>query len=189
VTDYLELLRAGVDISPSMGVPGWMSNAELLYLASVARRSRLIVEIGCWQGRSTVTLAANTSGTVYAVDPWKPYDELSAEYAAHPDEPDWVFKAFLWNTARYPNVHPIPMPSLAAAADFVRTSTKFDFIFIDAAHDEASVTADIEAWRPLLSTNGVLAGHDYDPEGFPGVSAAVNRLVPRFSVIDSIWTT
>lgn len=50
---------------------------------------------------------------------------------------------------------------------------KADLIFIDADHSYEATTADIEAWRPHLKSNGILAGHDYDVNGFEGVKKAV----------------
>lgn len=49
-----------------------------------------------------------------------------------------------------------------------------DFIYIDAGHDYESVIKDLEAWWPLVSEIGVLAGHDYD-ESHPGVVQAVDE--------------
>jgi predicted O-methyltransferase YrrM len=40
------------------------------------------------------------------------------------------------------------------------SSEKFDFIFIDAEHDYASVKRDFEIYSPLLNEGGILAFHD-----------------------------
>ena len=37
----------------------------------------------------------------------------------------------------------------------------FNFIYIDAGHDYASVSADLQAWWPKLKPGGLFAGHDY----------------------------
>lgn len=55
-----------------------------------------------------------------------------------------------------------------------------DLVYIDAAHDYANVTADIDAWWPKVKAGGILSGHDYETkpdDGFWGpieVEAAVN---------------
>jgi hypothetical protein len=51
----------------------------------------------------------------------------------------------------------------------------FDFIFLDAAHDHASVQEDLRAWWPKLKVGGLFAGHDYSPV-WPGVWRAVSEL-------------
>lgn len=48
-----------------------------------------------------------------------------------------------------------------------------DLVFIDAAHDEASVRQDIELWRPKLRHGGWLVGHDASMDG---VAAAIADL-------------
>ena len=37
----------------------------------------------------------------------------------------------------------------------------FDYIFIDAGHDYASVYRDLVEWWPKLKKGGIFAGHDY----------------------------
>lgn len=37
----------------------------------------------------------------------------------------------------------------------------FDFIYIDANHEHASVLQDLHLWWPLLKDGGIFAGHDY----------------------------
>lgn len=56
-----------------------------------------------------------------------------------------------------------------------------DFVFVDAGHDYASVTADIAAWLPAVKRGGWIGGHDYCPR-FPGVVQAVVELVDRLKV-------
>lgn len=50
-----------------------------------------------------------------------------------------------------------------------------DFLFIDANHDYESVLLDIKNWFPKVKKGGIIAGHDYNPNAFPGVIQAVNE--------------
>lgn len=78
----------------------------------------------------------------------------------------------------------------SSTAEFAKTAAgPYDVIYIDADHAYDSVKADIEAFAPLLSPGGFLAGHDYH-DGFPGVVRAVDefrgdRPLTRFA--DSSW--
>jgi hypothetical protein len=49
----------------------------------------------------------------------------------------------------------------------------FDIILIDADHSYESTKQDIELWRERLSPEGILVGHDYGTDQFPGVTKAV----------------
>lgn len=57
-----------------------------------------------------------------------------------------------------------------------------DFVYIDASHDYESVKADLEAWWPVVTAQGILAGHDYDST-HPGVMRAVNEFAQEHDVI------
>jgi len=65
-----------------------------------------------------------------------------------------------------------------------------DFVYLDADHSEAEVTADIMAWLPKVRPGGVLAGHDFN---LPGVKAAVSAAALKFQTTDerspSWWFT
>lgn len=56
--------------------------------------------------------------------------------------------------------------------------TLADFVYIDADHSEASVTADLAAWAPLVRPGGILAGHDYC-DAHKGVIQAVNKFASK----------
>lgn len=52
-----------------------------------------------------------------------------------------------------------------------------DFVFVDAAHDLASVTADIDAWHGKVKPGGLMSGHDYVAQSVNGVKRAVDSWV------------
>lgn len=72
----------------------------------------------------------------------------------------------------------VRLTSVKAAEYHGDQNCDFDFVYIDAAHDEASVTQDIEAWMPLIRPGGIIAGHDYC-EQHPGVIQAVNKFAKK----------
>lgn len=148
-------------------------------------RGATFVEIGAWMGRSTAYMgclikdvvgAGFTPITFYAVDTWKGtgddphFRELLAKH--HGD----IYEAFLANMASCgvtEYVHPIRATSSWAAASFQDAS--IDFIFVDGAHDYASVHSDLVTWLPKLKAGGIMGGHDV---GFPGVDKAVWEILP-----------
>lgn len=44
-----------------------------------------------------------------------------------------------------------------------------DFVYLDAAHDFASVAADLRAWAPKVKVGGIVAGHDYIKAKLPSL--------------------
>jgi predicted O-methyltransferase YrrM len=168
----------GINIERALTIQGWMSPTELTYLAECASKSKNIVEIGVYKGRSTCALAENTQGTVHSVDIWS---ECGTD--------GWFYDVFRANTERYSNVIPVNRASIYAAREFAAANMKFDFIFIDAAHDKYNFRQDILAWRPLLTDGGIFAGHDYDFVHHPDVKPIVDEMVSNIRIIDTIWTT
>ena len=67
----------------------------------------------------------------------------------------------------------IRMPTIDAARFFEDGSC--DFVFIDADHRYEAVNADIHAWFSKVRKGGMIIGHDYNPQEFPGVVQAVNE--------------
>jgi hypothetical protein len=59
------------------------------------------------------------------------------------------------------------------AAPFV-SDESLDFVFVDAGHSYAAVSADIDAWWPKVKPGGWFGGHDYH-EHHPGVMRAVQE--------------
>lgn len=176
-----------MNVERALATTGFMDPPELEYLAHAASISQTIVEVGSWKGRSTVCLAENTPGAVFSVDTWEGHLEHDAANGLDKE----FLVDFLHNAKGLDNVYPIPITSVRAAGMFRLIGLKFDFIFIDASHDYENVCADIAVWRPLLKRGGILAGHDYGHDDWPGVKQAVDECVPKFRIVPktSIWTT
>jgi predicted O-methyltransferase YrrM len=149
-------------------VEGWLFPGEGEALYSLARQCRgkgVIVEIGSWQGKSTIWLAggsmAGAKVPVYAIDPHTGSNEHRSE-----SQTVWTLDRFRKNVDR------------AGLSELVRPIVKFsndalndvpepiELLFIDGAHEYAFVKADFENWFPRLVEGGVIAFHD--TLGWPG---------------------
>ncbi len=51
-----------------------------------------------------------------------------------------------------------------------------DLVFIDGDHSYDQVCRDIRAWTPHLKEGGILCGHDYGFDKYPGVKQAFDEL-------------
>jgi predicted O-methyltransferase YrrM len=159
------------------GIEGFFSEDEGRWYARFARllRGGTFVEVGCWKGRSTsfVGPVCNANGTrLVCVDHFAgSHDMLRDRYAATlaAEDVEETFRANM--RALGIVVELLVEPSVDAARRFAEGTV--DRVFLDGAHDAASVTQDLAAWAPRLTSDGVLAGHDYDHK-HPELVAAVD---------------
>jgi predicted O-methyltransferase YrrM len=180
-----------MNLTAAWATDGWMADNELEWLAERARYAAVIVEVGCWKGRSTLALADNTAGTVYAIDHWRGTegDPHLAE-VSRVGGPDGLYQVFCRNMGERHgvtgNVRILRMPAKDAAAYFQAEAA--DLVFIDASHVYADVKRDIETYRPLVKAGGILSGHDYACPSHRGVQDAVDELFPAVNRAGlSIW--
>lgn len=171
-----------MDLTKAASIQGWMSAEELTWLGEQAEQHINIVEIGSFMGRSTRMLTDNTKGQVTAVDVWNlDIPEYSRLLQGRPISA--LFEKFKLNMLGVRNLRIAKKSSLEAATEF--RDEKFDMVFIDADHSYEGVTADIAAWKPLVSAGGIICGHDWDWES---VRKAVTDSLPQaIPVAGSIW--
>lgn len=142
-------------------IDGFMGNDEMHWLYMQAYTMRSIVEIGSWMGRSTFVLCSGCKGTVYSVDHFKG----SAEHQEQIKEGNLdVFGTFMKNVGHFQNLVVMKMSSKEAAVHD-RIPPKVDMVFLDGAHDLASVKEDIELWYPRAEK--LFCGHDMSEDGVP----------------------
>ena len=151
-------------------------------------RPALICEVGSWKGRSAINMAraAKEHGIkteIVCIDTWLG----SSEHWLYKNSPEFfaslrirngmpqLYFTFLANVVRAGMtdlITPFPTTSETAAAIFASYGTRFDLIYIDAAHEYESVKRDISLYFDLLSENGLLIGDDYIV--WEGVTRAAN---------------
>lgn len=137
----------------------WFCQESCAALAHLARTVALldgdIVEIGSWEGRSTIALAeAAAPATVHAVDHWQGSPrEISADLAAERD----VFATFQANTAHLTNIE---VHRQGWREYFAAHTDPLRFVFIDAEHTYREVFDTIKTVLPLMVRNGIICGDD-----------------------------
>jgi predicted O-methyltransferase YrrM len=152
-----------IDISKSESIQGWMSHAELTWLAQQASNHDLIIEVGSFLGRSTRALGDHAKGKVIAIDTWtgpvgaNEREELPSFFGQFQDN---LFDLIVTEKV-------IPYKSTDVLA-----FREVNFVFIDADHQYAGVKKDIEYWLPRVAKGGIISGHDYS---YPDVRRAVNE--------------
>lgn len=137
-------------------IPGWSDDILGYYqdISKVLVKGARIVEIGVYHGRSITFMCDQLEDRpdveVFGVD-------ISQQSTKIPDRVQFILSE-----------------SDAAANMFPDKSV--DFVFIDACHEYEYVYADIKSWLPKVKKGGILSGHDYHPDGSPGVVKAVDEI-------------
>jgi hypothetical protein len=163
-------------------IPGWFDFANIYDdMVARARDGAVFVEIGAYLGRSTAYLGAaiKRSGKkirVYVIDLWDGWFYDDDRQQTPMREGGDVFWHFV-NNMRRGGVDdvlcPLKMPSAQAVTLFDDGS--LDFVFIDGDHGYEAVRRDLTTWFPKVRRGGILGGHDYVNNDFPGVRRAVDE--------------
>lgn len=141
------------------------------------------LEVGSWLGGSAIRAfeCFEKVESITCVDTWlgsaEHWTQSHPSHNLHrtPTGQPGIFGKFLANmkAARIADeVAPVRLPSTIAAEVMAHHDLTFDVIYLDGAHDFASVLADCRAWWPR--TRRVLMGDDWADPRF-GVSHAVLR--------------
>jgi len=175
------------------GIAGWLYPDQVRWLREHARSRYRILELGAFKGRGTDALCSGSPGHVWTVDHWlgsRPPNGGKADDVTENVEraggADAVYAEFWENVRHHRNLTVLRMSSAEAWRRCGHLT--FDFIFVDASHDYASVYEDVSKWGALLAPGGLISGHDGE---YPGVKQAVQELVPgaqEYQTVESvIW--
>jgi len=186
-----------------MNLPnGWLSGKQASYLTqlvrSVADLVGFFLEIGSWQGRSSVAIGTEVkklSSHLYCIDIWNKKmtgkEEIERRkivegYKKMPDVADKYFKGnsyHIFNENIKANAlgnTVIPIVGLSAT---IRKAWKapLRFIFVDGSHEYKYVRSD-SLWRRFLVVGGIIAFHDYKKM----IKRAVNKEMDDDSNFETI---
>jgi predicted O-methyltransferase YrrM len=175
-------MQATVDITRAQSIIGWMSDRELMWLASLAQKYQYIVEFGSFHGRSTRALADNlrADGKLWAVDTWNGEKIGMVNTYSMP-----LFKRNLKDHIDSGKVIPCRQFSY-----LFKPPHLVDVVFIDSDHHKEYVERDIKNAISILKSSGMLCGHDYGGDaGWPDVKEVVDEKFGKVGVEDTIWFT
>ncbi len=177
----------------------WYSNEQLDLLVAAYDLARHVpgdvLEVGCWEGRSTVALArACFPKTLVAIDTWEgSFDEAPDHVTVTLARERDVYAIFRENVRELTagNVFPAKCDWRTFMAE--RPRAPIAFCHLDAAHDYVSVRDQIRALLPHMSPGGTICGDDFenadagreDLQG--GVERAVRECLPAFSAHGNFW--
>lgn len=144
---------------------GWLSSDEASALSALAH-NQLVLEIGSWQGRSTVAMA-RAALHVVSVD----HHRGSAEHETYePSLPRLVENLQSYGVRDKVSVCVLDSKRLQR---FFKPAL-FDGVFVDGGHDQQA-SEDAASAAYLVKTGGWICFHDYS-EGWPQVRQAVDWL-------------
>ena len=156
------------------------------------------VEIGTFLGASLAHMGTiRPDIQLVAIDPWldgksQGYDG-PGEYAAYVEGRGGLWLAFLKTMIEH-------APDVLKRTRIIRGTSKLvympkaaDVVFIDGAHDRASVLDDLAEAQMWTKPGGLISGHDYSPD-FQGVIDAttesfgsVSRGIPGTTESQACW--
>lgn len=178
---------------------GWIQDGFEATLDAVAEHLRdagpvVAFEVGTWKGASADKIASRLKPNLHAlvcIDTWLGAPEF---YTTYIDEPcrfsnnhvhGWpqVYHTFVKNMKNRGHddvVVPFPISSVQAAEVLKYYDIKAHVIYIDASHEYDAVLTDLEAYKDLVVTGGILWGDDYGHGLFPGLAKAVNEFASKY---------
>lgn len=140
----------------------WFGSASQKALARLAtttnRLPGAVIEVGSWEGRSTVALAnAIWPAVVCAIDTWEGSSgEISAKLAAERD----VYGTFVQNIHAATKGNVCPYKESWRSWFSSHRALLLRFVFIDAEHSYREVFDNIAAALPNLVDGGIICGDD-----------------------------
>ncbi len=141
-------------------------------------------EVGVQSGEFSEHLLRHWKGErLYSIDPWKEFP--SAAYLDVANVPqskhDALYLSTLRRLLKFESRSVVWRLTSREAVELLEEKS-LDFCYLDADHSYPAVVDDIATWYPKIKRGGVLAGHDFIPDGtYPfgvfGVQKAVHEFV------------
>jgi len=157
-------------------IQGWMINDHLSILYDTTKNKELVVEIGCWKGRTTSVLAV--AERVICIDSWI-YDinykndiwfDVYREYSKNEN----ILEEFKKNLSMFNNIDIIIGKSHDVANQVLNNAV--DLLVIDGDHSYDGIKGDLELYFPKLKNKGIIFCHDY---GDTGVDKAIHEFIKQ----------
>ena len=180
------------------GIQGNVSLIETIAINKLIKEQQPtgVMEIGTFDGRTTLNMAANTPSqtVIYTLD-LPPQALSSTVLPLAPGDEQYIVKpmsgACFFNTASASKIKQLYGDS--ASFDFAPYNGAISFVFVDGAHSYEYVISDSHKALELIGDRaGLVLWHDYGNPWWPDVTKAIENLQatdPRFRNIKRIRNT
>lgn len=180
MTEEKELWKVIKEMSDS-AESGW-GNSYYHIVPELINKYQLEVgaEIGVAYGGHSNQILSKTSAQLYCIDPYR-HDPTGTDGYTLPDgklfgqaEYEELYLHAMHRLQKYgTRCKFMRLDSCAAWAQISQAKISLDFVFIDAKHTFEDLYTDIYIWEKLVKKGGLIMGHDYNHESYPGVTQAV----------------
>lgn len=191
------LLLRGLRYAPLLpyaSIDGWLTVDEAITLFELSRslphETPVAVEIGSWQGKSSICLARGLLGKnrprLCCIDPFDASGdgESTAAYGERAGRLEQGLRAAFEDNVRAVGVQEVVEVHQGYSHDQARRwRGTIDLLFLDGDHSYAAVKQDFEDWAPKIRPGGFLAMHDVVHEQHEGP----RRVVEEFVRNDPHW--
>lgn len=161
---------------------------DLISLLNTKKLLTFGVEVGVQEADFSARILDKWEGEcLFMVDAWRHFENYQDIANVEDNLHSMKALAAIQKTNKWKDKRCIICETSTKAAEMF-PDNYFDFVYLDAAHDEKSVTADLEAWYPKLRKGGVMCGDDYTDDhnqyAVFGVKSAVTKFRPNHNVIN-----
>ncbi|HEY7948394.1 MAG TPA: class I SAM-dependent methyltransferase [Acidimicrobiales bacterium] len=174
VRQSIRIARTPRHLRPAMRQSGMVSIPEAVLLHDLARdvADGVIVEVGCYRGRSTVALSlgarSGRQARIFSLDPHETYTGVNGGNFGPADR--GAFFSSMLRTGCYQNVRLINLSSEEVTPGWRHP---VGLLWLDGDHSAAGVRRDLAVWRPHLLPGAVVAFDDSrDETSGPGTVIA-----------------
>jgi len=188
-----QLLLRGIryaSILPYVSIDGWLAVDEAVALYELARalpdERPLAVEIGCWQGKSSVCLAAGLLGKqapqLVCIDPFDASGDAAStgEYAGRANGLGGPLRSAFESNLADAGVRDVVEVRAGFSHQHATSFGKpIDLLFLDGDHSHAAVQRDYRDWAGKVRPGGFLVMHDVFHPVHDGPRRVVEELVKQ----------
>ena len=182
-------VNTSVNLSVDKARDGNTTYLEQITLASLvkAQNPKNVLEIGTFDGHSTLTFALNTSkeAKITTVDLPSSIEDFSGildKDLPYILDKQKLSKLYQRDSVSYKIRQLYADSTKSNFKDFQNDGAVFEFVFIDAGHSYDCVKNDTEKALNILSKNGVILWHDYTPN-CAGVFTYLNELASTLNLL------
>jgi hypothetical protein len=173
---------------PFVSIDGWLTIDEAITLYELSRalpnEKPLAVEIGSWQGKSSVCLASGLAGKfrprLCCIDPFDASGDSASVgvYGVRAEQAKGGLRAtFEANLAEAGLLDVIEVHAGFSHDEARHFAEPIDLLFVDGDHAYAAVKQDFLDWAPKVRSGGYLVMHDVVHREHEGPRRVVEELV------------